>query len=422
MPYRPMAFLKKSKRDESDIESELRELRKFKQSVESRGAASSKAKVFLAKLWAGPALAKSIEAWMHAKQSNDPGQTITATANLIAAVFRRFMRVGFILILLAVIPMALIVWQNIIMERQNQSLINQIKAERAASSNQQVTEYLRLLLSSDDKEAKAAEGFLVSDVLNRDLAVERLAALLKAGNTDVQCSALRVLARIVASSPELTLQSAVSPQDDARTYVSDIRCEGETGATNIDFTGVDFGPITFSGIGFPQSNFAAADLSDVEFQESNLRHSDLSETFLCANKARCVRFVETDLSHSNLIFSNQSKDVFKSGVILKGAQMRFDRDFLDEDKRETGDADAAQIKSSRLIIPEISQNSLIASGVCYESSYSQCFLYHKAKDLEQLDAQRLSTLRQNNCPVNLDGPIVLTSISSCEKLGLQRRW
>ena len=405
-----------SDREYAELQSELRELRKLKDGIESRGEAKSKVRLFLMKLWAGPELSKSLEAWMVAKEANDASQTITATANLIAAVFRRFMRVGLIFVLLALIPIILIIWQNIIMERQNQSLIKQIEAERTASSNQQVTEYLRLLLSNDKKEVTAAEGFLVSDVVNRGIAVERLSALLKSGNTDVECSALRALTRIVESSPELTLQAAIAPQDKSRIYLSDLQCG------KVNFTGVDFGAITFSDIGFPQSDFASADLSDVEFQDSNLRHSDLSETFLCADKTRCVTFFETDLSHSSLLFSNQSKDVFRSGAILKGAQMRFDRDFVDQADRASGEAGAAQIKSSRLVVPKIPQDNTIASGLCYEASYSQCYLYHKAKDIGNLDAQRLNTIRHNNCPINLDGPIVLTAVSTCEALGLQPRW
>jgi len=91
------------------------------------------------------------------------------------------MRVSFVFILIAAIPILLIIWQNIIMERQNQSLIRQIEAQRAATSNQQLTEYIRLLLSSEPKEVAAAEGFLVSDLVNRDIAVKRLATLMKAG-------------------------------------------------------------------------------------------------------------------------------------------------------------------------------------------------------------------------------------------------
>lgn len=405
-----------SDREYAELQSELRELRKLKDGVESRTAAKSKVQIFLMKLWAGPELSESLEDWMIAKQSEDTNKTITATANLLAAIFRRVMRVGFVFILVAIIPIVLIIWQNIIMERQNQSLIKQIVAERTTSSNQQVTEYLRLLLSSDEKEAIAAQGFLVSDLVNRDIAIERLAALLKSGNSNVQCPALSALTRIIGSSSELTLKEAIAPRSDSRAIISDLQCG------TINFAGVDFGPITFSDIGFPDSAFKSSDLSEVEFQDSNLRHSDLSEARLCKDKNRCVRFFEgTDLSYSSLTLTNRNKDVFQDGMILTGAQLKFDHDFVDVADSARGTGQAKQIKSTKLIVPTIPRQNIIASGVCYETSFSQCYLFHKAKDLNRLSAEQFSR-KPNNCPSNLNGPIVLTSISSCEKLGLQRSW
>jgi len=407
-----------SDREISELQSELHELRKLRDGVENRTAAKSKVQIFLMKLWAGPELSKSLEAWMVAKQADDANKTITATANLLAAIFRRVMRVGFVFILVAIIPIVLIIWQNIIMERQNQSLIKQIVAERTASSNQQVTEYLRLLLSGDkdDKEVIAAQGFLVSDLVNRDLAIERLAVLLKSGDPNVQCPALSALTRIIGSSSELTLKDAIAPRNEARAFINDVQC-GE-----IDFTGVDFGPITFSDIGFPVSNFKFSDLSEVEFEESNLRHSDFAEAYLCKDKRSCVGFLEgTDLSYSNLTLTNRNKGVFQKGMILTGAQLKFDYDFIDAADRIKETGQAKQIKSKKLIVPTISRENIIASGVCYETSFSQCYLFHKAKALDRLTAEQFSR-KPSNCPSDLNGPIVLTAISSCEKLGLQRSW
>ena len=417
MRYARMAFLKKSKGNLSDMESELEELRKFKQGVESRSAAASNVRVFLAKLWAGPELSKSLEAWMVARGENDAGQTITATANLIAAILRRLMRVSLVFILLASIPIILIIWQNIIMERQNQSLIAQIKAERTSSSNQQVTEYLRLLLSDDEKQVAAAEGFLVSDLVNRDIAVDRLAALIKSGNSLVQCSAIKAITGILRSDSELTLKDVIAPDAPKRAVVNDLQCE------NIDFSGVDFGALTFLDVGFSHSTFKFADLSEVEFETSNLRHADFSESHLCKTDRKCVRFLEdSDLSYAKLIFSNRSKAVFEDGMILTGAQLTFDPAATDAiEKTKTGFG-TQQINRTASAIPTFSEKNIVTSGVCYESSFSQCYLFHKARDLAQLDDHKLNTLRQSNCPLNLDGPIVLTTIAPCEKLGLERRW
>jgi len=412
-----MAFLKKSNRNLTELEAELEDLRKFKKGVESRSAAKSKVKVFLAKLWAGPELAKSLEEWMSVRELNDSSRTITATANLIAAILRRLMRVSFVFILLASVPIILIIWQNIIMERQNQSLIKQIDAQRAATSNQQVTEYLRLLLSSEAREVTAAKGFLVSDVVNRGIAVERLAALIKSGNSEVQCPALEAMNRIIESAPDLTLKAMLAPAGDERAIVSDLQCPGT------DFSGVDFGPMTFVDVGFSHSIFKYADLTEVEFETGNLRHADFAEGYLCKDNRRCVRFLlDTDLSYSKIIFSDHSKTVFEDGMILTGAQLTFDQAAADGPDRKKGLLGTKQVTSKAPVIPRFSKENIVASGVCYESSFSQCYLYHKAKDLGQLNDQKLNTLRQSNCPLNLDGPIVLTSITPCEKLGLQAPW
>ena len=353
---------------------------------------------------------------MHVRELNDSGKTITATANLIAAILRRLMRVSFVFILLASIPIILIIWQNIIMERQNQSLIKQIEAQRAASSNQQVTEYLRLLLSSEAREVTAAKGFLVSDVVNRSIAVERLAALIKSGNSEVKCSALEAMNRILESTSDLTLKDALVPAGDERAIVRDLQCHGA------NFTGVDFGPITFLDVGFSHSIFKSADLSDVEFETGNLRHADFSESYLCQGDRQCVRFLnDTDLSYSKLIFSNQSQTVFEDEMILTGAQLTFDQAAADVRDGKKSRLGRKQVTSKASTIPKFSQDNIVASGVCYETSFSQYYLFHKARDLGQLNDQKLNTLRQSNCPINLQGPIVLTSITPCEKLGLQTR-
>ena len=77
MRYARMALFKKSNSDDAALKAELRDLRKFKQDAEKRGAAKSKVKLFLMKIWAGPELSKSLEAWMTAKEENDSSQTLS---------------------------------------------------------------------------------------------------------------------------------------------------------------------------------------------------------------------------------------------------------------------------------------------------------------------------------------------------------
>ena len=271
-------------------------------------------------------------------------------------------------------------------------------------------------MSNDERQVAAAEGFLISDLVNRDISVERLAALIKSGNSDVQCSALRALNRIIQFPSDLTLKQAIAPDSDKRAIVSDLQC------TNIDFVGVDFGPMTFVDVGFPHSTFGSSDLSDVEFKKSNLRHSDFSKTHLCKDDNRCISYEDVDLSYASLTLTNRNKDVFHDGLILQGTQLKFDPQGLDAALDIRTPDGAQQTKRPTLIVPQIPKENIVASGVCYETGFSQCYLFHKNKDLGRLNEQKLNSLRQSNCPINLEGPIILTSISSCENLGLKRRW
>ena len=223
--------------------------------------------------------------------------------------------------------------------------------------------------------------------------------------------------RIIESASDLTLKDTLAPATDERLVARDLQCPGT------DFSGVDFGPMTFADVGFSHSIFKSADLSEVEFETGNLRHADFAEAHLCKDNRRCVRFLlDTDLSYSKIIFSDYHKTIFEDGIILTGAQLTFDQAAADGPDRKKGLLGTKQVTSKAPVIPRFSKENIVASGVCYESSFSQCYLYHKAKDLGQLNDQKLNTLRQSNCPLNLNGPIVLTSITPCEKLGLQTPW
>jgi len=162
-------------------------------------------------------------------------------------------------------------------------------------------------------------------------------------------------------------------------------------------------------------------VSGVEFRNSNLRHSDFTESYLCKGANRCTRFLaETDLSHSSLTFTNHSKNVFRGDVVLKAAQLTFGQDDLGEADKKKPLLGTKQIKAATPAVPKFSRDNLILStGTCYESSFSQCYLLHKAIDEGKITPQRFDAMRKGDCPVNLDGPIVLTSLTTCKKLGLE---
>ncbi|GJM43327.1 MAG: hypothetical protein DHS20C21_01690 [Gemmatimonadota bacterium] len=65
----------------------------------------------------GPSLTSAIQGWMAARQHKDRSP-VAETATLVAAVVRRVLRVGLVSALLAVAPIALLVWQNTLLQRQ----------------------------------------------------------------------------------------------------------------------------------------------------------------------------------------------------------------------------------------------------------------------------------------------------------------
>ena len=303
-----------------DLHEELDELRKFKAEAEQMRSLKSKVSAYFMRIWFGPKLTKSIENWLKNKQST------STTVNLLSAIVRRVIKVNIIIFAVALVPSGLLFWQNIIMKAQNNSLITQIEEQRAASSSQQVAEYLRLLFSSDKKQAIAAESLLVSDTLNKNISIERLATLVNSGQNEVRCLALNALNRILEndnSSPKMTLRDAIAPShptsydvkgnplSGTNVYINGLHCNAA------NFTGVSIGNISFYEANLPNAKFFASDLTGVRFTNSTLSHSDFSGAILCIRNQNCVSFVTTNLTHSKITLVPAYQGAINSAMDLK---------------------------------------------------------------------------------------------------------
>jgi len=349
------------------------------------------------------------------------------------------------------------------MKAQNQSLITQIEAQRNASSSQQVTEYIKLLLSDDEKESMAGQSFLVSDLVNRDLSVERLSSLVNSGQNPVQCPALNALNRVLAKdslnhepndvSAVMTLKDALAPKSPNRAYLNDLNCEG------IDFSDVPMGGVAFIFSKLRNANFSFTDLADVWFDNSIVRHSDFSSAFLCDENERCAEFIKTDLSYSKFELSHVNKNIFSPSNTLRAAQLSFSTDLhemvknsleaiknssfeisdnsrfkmasIEEVRTARKNEFAKSLRTTLWVLEsrgELSQvkafksnatppgkipNYMVDGGVCSPALRSlACYQFHVGLDLEY------SNIRQpENCPLALVGPIVSSDISTCKELG-----
>lgn len=111
-----------------DIRRERDALRAYKAIVELQmgGARSALRHVVL-----GSELSSAMEAWLRAVVRGVVGPK--ENAELLAAVFRRFVRVGMFAFVVGVTPSVLMFWQNLIMRDQNEFLREQILEMRAQS-------------------------------------------------------------------------------------------------------------------------------------------------------------------------------------------------------------------------------------------------------------------------------------------------
>ena len=132
------------------LQKEVSELQKYKTALERQKSIRGKSLAFFTHLWAGPEVSDAFKNWVSFKPIRDGLVPIEETADLAASIVKRIIRVGVITVILALIPSAILVWQNLIMHEQNKSLIKQIEEQRNTVATQQVTEYIDQILSGDD--------------------------------------------------------------------------------------------------------------------------------------------------------------------------------------------------------------------------------------------------------------------------------
>ena len=107
-----------SLRDEiKRLQHEVGRLRKYRSVVEGQRRAMAAIGKVGAFLWFGPNISQATRNWMLARSRGNP-LPLTETADLMAAVIKRIVRVGMVAIVLSAIPTGLLIWQNLTMQKQ----------------------------------------------------------------------------------------------------------------------------------------------------------------------------------------------------------------------------------------------------------------------------------------------------------------
>ena len=136
------------------LRKEVRRLRRYEKIVHGQFFLSAKIARLVTLVWFGPSLVRSIQNLLNAGKTGTPFSEVEL-AQLIAAVIRRMLRIGLIAIVLAVLPVGVLVWQNTLMR------------EQVTESRKQNVEIVRYNRKTDLKRFLAEVEEEMNEYLNR---------------------------------------------------------------------------------------------------------------------------------------------------------------------------------------------------------------------------------------------------------------
>jgi hypothetical protein len=188
--------------ENEQLRAEVDRLRPYRTAVQGQATVGGYLAYLGVLVWIGKDLSAAFRQWLQATRSG-VGVPIDETAELLAAITRRLIRVGTIALVLALLPsffVALQSWlikkQNSLIAQQNASLINQIAEQRSAAQGDQITRHMEMLLDGEGARFWAAVSYFNSDAELRAVATKRLAQLLAESDGDAACTALAALIRV----------------------------------------------------------------------------------------------------------------------------------------------------------------------------------------------------------------------------------
>ena len=318
-----MANRKINQEEIDSLLNEVRILRRYRNLVRTQGKVLSALGGISTLVFLGPNLTDAISRWLTAKKKSSSNVPIEDTANLIAALARRVIRVGLIAITLALIPTALLFWQNLIMRDQYSALISQISEQRAQTENQQITSYFPLLLSNDRKKFWAAVSFFSSNETRTKIATSRLTRMLLESEGAGACSALEALARLSPKrkdgTPVHDITKLLIPLIAHNKIpiggieIKELECEG----LKLRQTGIS--QLSLRKSNLKGSEFSYVDLSGTSFQKSDLRGARFLDGIEWTSEevGKLTDFTGADLRYA--FFEAELSNVILNDADLSGA-------------------------------------------------------------------------------------------------------
>lgn len=192
--------------------------------------------------------------------------TIDDSANLVAALIKRFTRIGIIGLVLTIVPIILLLWQNIEIKNQNQLIYEQLTNEQ--QNNLSKT--------------------LFGEVRQKQEAIVKYLKLLKPPNGIYQLAGINLSAVIIPKN--INFKNA------------DLRR-----ANLIDSI---FANNDLSFADLSHSSLIKADLSEVNLSYANLSNADLVGANLRSTNLEGARLNNTNLSGADLSFANLENAIF----------------------------------------------------------------------------------------------------------------
>ena len=370
------------------LREEVVRLRKYRYAIETQAHGLGALAKLSALVWAGPGLSTAFRNWIEASGSNVGKIPVAETADLLAAVIQRLIRVGLIAVLLALVPTFLLFWQNLIMKDQYAALIQQIEEQRRDGINQQVTQHFPLLLDGDRSRFWAAVSFFASNQSLTDEALKRLSRMLLEGEGGGACAALEAMARL---APVGGLDDGMRVRDITAALIPYIEHQ-KPPLSGIEIrqlkcprlrlreTGISL--LNLASSDLQQSEFGYVDIAGVSFQESDLRGARFLHgvQWMSSNAGRPVDMTDADLRSA--FFEQEIHDVLLDGARLEGALFTW----------VTG--------KELMRIPV----RYFGNAVCMSPNDAQeCHAWHRNKLFAK---QKDTALRPKTCPDNLQGPVV----------------
>ena len=224
---------------------------------------------FVGRLFVGSSLASSVQAWFDALKSGKGRFPVTETSNVIVAFLRRMSRAAFFGALIAAVPAALFLWQNLLIRDQNRyfreqntNLFAQVELQRTQYNNQRRTELTEILFEPSQRTWTNLNGAVVSSIGSRVDHRTRTEALIEFVAMERSRGAGPDLGGAILPSLELVGLNLSGGKFDARTRLSH-RWDGPE--TNFVSDAVTFRECVFSDFHFDRVDLSACQIENSIF-------------------------------------------------------------------------------------------------------------------------------------------------------------